>query len=98
MPLYEYRCTKCGEVVEVLQKFSDPPLKRCKSCRGKVEKLVSRTAFHLKGGGWFNEGYGRGGSGKKSGSGKTEKKDSGSKKSKLTRAARPLDRPDRAAR
>ena len=29
MPLYEYRCTKCNEITEVLQKFSDAPLKRC---------------------------------------------------------------------
>jgi len=80
MPLYEYQCTRCGSVVEVLQKLSDAPLKRCKDCRGKLEKLISRTAFHLKGGGWFNEGY-RGGSDRKSSSSKAEKKDGSTKKS-----------------
>jgi putative FmdB family regulatory protein len=59
MPLYEYRCQRCGYVAEVLQKLSDPPLRRCPACKGKMEKLVSRTSFQLKGGGWYNEGYGK---------------------------------------
>lgn len=58
MPLYEYRCLECGRHTEVLQKFSDAPLRRCEECRGKLEKLVSRSAFHLKGGGWYAGGYG----------------------------------------
>ena len=60
MPLYEYRCTRCGEIIEVLQKVNDPPRKRCSECSGKLEKLVSRTSFQLKGGGWFAQGYGGG--------------------------------------
>ena len=66
MPLYEYRCLKCDHVMEVLQKINDAPLRRCKKCSGKVEKLISRTSFHLKGGGWFAHGYGTGGSSDKS--------------------------------
>lgn len=58
MPLYEYRCLKCEHVMEVLQKLSDPPLRRCRACSGKVEKMISRTSFQLKGGGWFDQGYG----------------------------------------
>jgi putative FmdB family regulatory protein len=58
MPLYEYRCTKCGHEMEVLQKFDDPPLRRCQKCRSKVEKLISRSSFQLKGGGWYDQGYG----------------------------------------
>ena len=57
MPIYEYVCEKCGDHVEVLQKVSDPPLKRCKKCRGKMEKIVSRTAFQLKGSGWYKTDY-----------------------------------------
>ena len=45
MPLYEYRCLKCEHVMEVLQKLNDPPLRRCKVCSGKVEKLISRTSL-----------------------------------------------------
>lgn len=57
MPIYEYFCEKCGSHMEVLQKVSDAPLKRCQKCRGKLEKLVSRTSFQLKGGGWYVTDY-----------------------------------------
>ncbi len=59
MPLYEYKCTKCGEVFEALQKFSDKPLARCKLCKGKVERLISNSTFHLKGSGWYVTDYAR---------------------------------------
>lgn len=58
MPIYEYRCTSCGHTLEVIQKFNDKPLKKCTECSGALEKLISRSAFQLKGGGWYNEGYG----------------------------------------
>ena len=57
MPMYEYKCEKCGLVFEVMQKFSDAPLTECKSCDGKVEKQISQTAFSLKGSGWYQQGY-----------------------------------------
>ena len=79
MPIYEYRCLKCGSEIEVLQKFSDPPLRRCKECRGKLEKLISRTSFQLKGGGWYAQGYGASGNGR-SGNGKPGKTDPKDKK------------------
>ena len=63
MPIYEYRCQACGHTLEVIQKLDDKPLTKCPECSGKLEKLVSRAAFQLKGGGWFNEGYGKGGGG-----------------------------------
>lgn len=56
MPIYEYECSKCG-VFERSQSISEDALKRCPTCRCKVEKLISRSAFHLKGGGWYNDGY-----------------------------------------
>ena len=57
MPIYEYRCEKCGSNIEVIQKLNDAPLKRCKKCRGKLEKTVSRTSFQLKGSGWYKTDY-----------------------------------------
>ena len=57
MPLYEYRCDDCGLVFEVRQKFSDEPLNACRHCGGKAKKLISQTAFTLKGGGWYQQGY-----------------------------------------
>ena len=58
MPVYEYKCHDCGIVFEARQKFSDAPLTACASCGGKVEKQISLTGFALKGGGWYQSGYG----------------------------------------
>jgi len=57
MPIYEYECTKCGNIEEALQKFSDKPLTRCAHCKGKLTKLVSQSTFHLKGSGWYVTDY-----------------------------------------
>jgi putative FmdB family regulatory protein len=62
MPIYEYRCLDCGHQFELMQKFSDPPAEACTSCSGTVQKLISRSAFHLKGSGWYVTDYGRNGS------------------------------------
>ena len=58
MPVYEYLCTDCNKNFELRQKFSDEPATECPSCGGTVKKLISSTAFTLKGGGWYAEGYG----------------------------------------
>lgn len=60
MPMYEYACDQCGLVFEAMQKFSDAPLTECRSCGGSVKKLISQTAFALKGGGWYEQGYSEG--------------------------------------
>ncbi len=57
MPLYEYQCAKCGAVTEALQRFSDKPLSKCTHCSGKLHKLISHSAFHLKGSGWYVTDY-----------------------------------------
>lgn len=57
MPIYEYECTKCGEITEALQGFNDKPLKRCKICKGKLQRIVSLSSFHLKGNGWYSTDY-----------------------------------------
>ncbi|WP_417915284.1 FmdB family zinc ribbon protein [Candidatus Electronema sp. JM] len=57
MPVYEYRCSACDRLVEVQQKISEPPLTTCSECGGAMKKLVSASAFHLKGGGWYADGY-----------------------------------------
>ena len=59
MPIYEYRCTKNGHEFEVIQKFSDPPLKKCRHCGSKVEKLISVSSFVLKGSGFYVNDYAR---------------------------------------
>jgi putative FmdB family regulatory protein len=67
MPLYEYQCTKCKHRFEKIQKFSDPDIKKCPECGGKVEKLLSAPAVQFKGSGWYVTDYAnKGGSGAKS--------------------------------
>jgi len=62
MPIYEYRCRKCGHTLEKIQKLGDPLLTECPSCRGPLEKLISTVAVQFKGGGWYADGYsGKGG-------------------------------------
>ena len=92
MPLYEYRCSKCGNKFEVLQKFSDAPLKKHQGCGGKVEKLISASGFQLKGSGWYATDYGAKGSScsaketkaESKGEGKSEAKSEGKSDSKST--------------
>ncbi len=57
MPIYEYKCGQCGRVEEAIQKFSDKPLKKCGHCSGKLSRLISQSAFHLKGTGWYVTDY-----------------------------------------
>ena len=59
MPLYEYKCNSCGDVFEVLQKFSEKPLTVHTKCGGTVERLISPSALHFKGTGWYVTDYGR---------------------------------------
>ena len=71
MPIYEYQCSSCQKVIEVMQSMTEEPLSQCPDCHGSVKKLVSMSAFHLKGGGWFADGYSDspGNNGKASGKG-----------------------------
>jgi putative FmdB family regulatory protein len=57
MPLYEYRCSKCGNVFEVLEKFAGAPLTVHPGCGGAVERLISTSALQFKGSGWYVNDY-----------------------------------------
>jgi putative FmdB family regulatory protein len=58
MPFYEYECSACKFYVEVLQKISDAPLKKCPSCKkSALKKLVSAPVFRLKGSGWYETDF-----------------------------------------
>lgn len=55
--IYEYACPKCGAEFETEQRITDEPVARCPHCQTETRRrLVSRTAFVLKGDGWFNKG------------------------------------------
>lgn len=95
MPIYEYECPKCG-VFEAIQKATDKPLKckpECqeKNCPKKAERLISQSAFHLKGGGWYKTDYASSssgtGSGKKKASSKSEGTSSSEGESKSDKSA-----------
>ena len=87
MPIYEYRCLDCDHEFERMQKFSDPPLDTCPSCEGTVQKLISRSTFHLKGDGWYVTDYARkSGNNNKSESTTTSEANSESSKSKSSKS------------
>jgi putative FmdB family regulatory protein len=62
MPIYEFRCKKCGKQIEVFQKMADKSPTRCKNCGGRLEKMVSSSAIQFKGAGWYVTDYARKGS------------------------------------
>jgi putative FmdB family regulatory protein len=57
MPTYTYRCTKCGDEIEAVQSMSDPPLKRCKKCRGALRRTFHPVGIVLKGSGFHRNDY-----------------------------------------
>ena len=58
MPIYEYGCDRCGHEFEAEQRITDAPLKTCPGCRSRrLRRLISRTSFVLKGGGWYSDLY-----------------------------------------
>ena len=72
MPLYEYRCDRCGELFEVIQKFSDPPLSVHDKCGGTVHRLLSAPALQFKGSGWYVTDYAKSSEPAKDGGKKTD--------------------------
>jgi len=89
MPLYEYKCAKCGDVFEVRQKFSDEPLELHPECGGTVERLISAPSLQFKGSGWYVNDYGKNGSGGTSDKPKTES----SSDAKKTDSSKPAPAP-----
>ncbi len=58
MPIYEYACEKCESEFEVAQRITDDPIKSCPRCKSRqIKRLISRTSFVLKGGGWYSDLY-----------------------------------------
>ncbi|WP_375773655.1 zinc ribbon domain-containing protein [Archangium gephyra] len=77
MPIYEYACKSCEKTIDVLQKVSDPTPETCSACgaQNSLSKVVSRSSFVLKGGGWYSDLYS---STKKDGSGSSSPSSSSS--------------------
>ncbi|MBN1282315.1 MAG: zinc ribbon domain-containing protein [Proteobacteria bacterium] len=60
MPIYEYTCKSCGNHFECMQKISAPPIAPCPRCGDTADRIISMTAFTLKGEGWYKDGYAKG--------------------------------------
>ena len=58
MPTYEYECQSCGYVFEHFQNITDPPLKRCPKCKGRVKRLIGTgSGIIFKGSGFYCTDY-----------------------------------------
>jgi putative FmdB family regulatory protein len=57
MPVYEYQCKACHREFEYQQRMTDPEKTTCEACGGELDRLISRTAFQLKGSGWYKDLY-----------------------------------------
>jgi putative FmdB family regulatory protein len=91
VPLYEYKCLKCGRRTEKIETVAGPHLKKCPHCGGKVEVMISAPAIQFKGSGWYVTDYaGKSNSGgdksekAKDDKSSSEKKDSDKKDSSAT--------------
>jgi putative FmdB family regulatory protein len=71
VPLYEYKCLKCGRKTEKIENVAGPHLRKCPHCGGKVESVITAPSIQFKGAGWYVTDYG----GKKPGSGDGDKGD-----------------------
>jgi putative FmdB family regulatory protein len=83
MPTYDYECLKCGKVTEAFHRVSDPLLKKCPHCQGKLKKLISTgSGLIFKGSGFYITDYKRNKSSKCENKVKSEvkKPDKGDKK------------------
>jgi putative FmdB family regulatory protein len=103
MPTYEYRCTKCGEHIEVYQSFNDEPLKKHDVCGGKLNKVLGSVGIVFKGSGFYrtdNRGGskrsadpakegGKDGAKESTSAGSSGSKDSGGSTSKKTSESKP---------
>lgn len=83
MPLYPYRCTKCGHRFEKIQHFNSEPEKVCPQCGGVLERVLTAPGLSFKGAGWYVNDYAAKGSSSSSNSdSKAESKSDGKSDSK----------------
>lgn len=57
MPLYEYKCRKCGHRFEKIESFSASTVKKCPKCGAQAERMVAAPAIQFKGSGWYVTDY-----------------------------------------
>lgn len=70
MPLYEYKCVKCGNRYEKIESVSAPEKQKCPKCGGRSERQIAAPAIQFKGSGWYVTDYaGKGAAPKSAGEG-----------------------------
>ena len=87
MPLYDYKCHKCGKSFEVRQKFSDALLTVHEECGGELERVISVPALQFKGSGWYVTDYARNGKSPSTTSQSSESKSETKSESKKTESS-----------
>ncbi len=91
VPLYEYQCAKDGRF-ELIRRFSDPPLKKCPTCGGPIEKLLAAPAIQFKGSGWYVTDYAKKSDGKSGGVDKGDGKNGDAKTTDSKRTDSPASK------
>jgi putative FmdB family regulatory protein len=85
LPLYEYKCVKCGHRFEKIESLSASEVKKCPKCGARAERQLTAPAIQFKGSGWYVTDYGGKGSAASSsegsGDGAAAKSDKGEKSS-----------------
>tara|TARA_R100000008_G_C3571543_1_gene162473 strand:- start:665 stop:856 length:192 start_codon:yes stop_codon:yes gene_type:complete len=58
MPLYNFKCSKCDHMMELMIKANDYEDRMCPKCRRLMKRqFPSGGDFKLKGDGWYKDGY-----------------------------------------
>lgn len=52
MPVYDYRCTACGERTEHILLFSEEPPSACAACGGALKRAWGGGRVHINLEGW----------------------------------------------
>jgi len=57
LPLYEYKCEKCGHRFEKIESHTASTTKKCPQCGAKAERQLAAPAIQFKGSGWYVTDY-----------------------------------------
>lgn len=59
MPMYAYKCAKCGHEYEKIEKLDAPARQKCPNCKGRADRQLTAPAVQFKGSGWYVTDYAR---------------------------------------
>jgi putative FmdB family regulatory protein len=97
VPLYEYKCGKCGHTFEKIESYSAPETRKCPECGAKAERVLARSAIQFKGTGWYVTDYAGKSSAAKSGDSESKpaasKDESSSKKPATSKESSSKEKP-----